>query len=68
MHDASFMLSTGVNLKYEKNIAEGVGAMAVTEGYENIRSFEISEGRFISSYEMQAGKKVVVVGAEIANK
>ncbi len=68
MHDAAFMLSTGTTLKYKKNEVRGAAAMAITDGYENIRSFEIIEGRFISPYEIKAGKKVVVIGSKIADQ
>jgi putative ABC transport system permease protein len=65
---ASFVLRQGEQFKYQKNIASDVIIWATTTDFENIRTFEISDGRYFTSEEIVAGKNVVVIGAELANR
>lgn len=60
--------SQRVMLKYRNNVANEVGAAAVTENYEEVRSFEIEEGRYFSQYEESSGKNVIILGAVIAER
>jgi putative ABC transport system permease protein len=55
-------------IKYKKNVASNIEIMAVTPEFENIRSFEIENGRYFSSEEAASGKNVAVIGAIIAEK
>lgn len=64
----SLQTSQRVNLKYRNNVANEVGAAAVTENYENVRSFEIEEGRYFSKYEESSGKNVIILGAVLAER
>jgi putative ABC transport system permease protein len=65
---ASFVLRQGEQFKYEKNVASDVIIWATTTDFENIRSFEIGDGRYFTSEEIVAGKNAVVIGAELANR
>jgi putative ABC transport system permease protein len=64
----AFTLSSGVNVKYGNNFASNTGMWAVSEDFEKIRSFDIEEGRYLTSYEISAGRSVVVIGNEIATQ
>lgn len=64
----SLQTSQRVNLKYRNNVANEVGAAAVTENYEDVRSFEIEEGRYFSKYEESSGKNVIILGAVLAER
>jgi putative ABC transport system permease protein len=55
-------------IKYKKNVANDIEIMAVTPEFENIRSFEIENGRYFSPEEAASGKNVAVIGAIIAEK
>ncbi|HEX2921011.1 MAG TPA: ABC transporter permease [Bacteroidales bacterium] len=55
------------NLKYKNNNAN-VYLAAVTHDFEKIRSFEVERGRYFSPFELSAGRNVVVLGYEIADK
>lgn len=65
---ASFVLRQGEQIKYQKNVAGDVIIWATTVDFENIRSFEIQDGRYFTPEEIGAGKNVVVLGAEIAER
>ena len=41
---------------------------AVTIDFENVRSFEIENGRYFSPFEASSGKNVAILGAEIADR
>ena len=55
-------------VKYNKNLANEASVWAVTGEFENIRTFEIEDGRFFSPEESSSGKNVAVVGAVIAER
>jgi putative ABC transport system permease protein len=67
---ASVCLSVGqsVQIKYKKNLASDVYASAVSPEFENIRSFEIDNGRYFTPEELAAGRNSAIVGAVIAEK
>jgi len=65
---ASFVLRQGEQFKYEKNNASDVIIWATTTDFENIRTFEIADGRYFTSEEIVAGKNSVVIGSELANR
>lgn len=60
--------SRSVRLEYRSNSASDVPIVAVSQNYENVRSFEIERGRYFSKYEESAGKNVVVLGAELVEQ
>jgi putative ABC transport system permease protein len=55
-------------LKYVKNLARDANVWAVTSEFDNIRSFEINNGRYFTQEESASGKNVAIVGAMIAEK
>ena len=55
-------------IKYNKNLANDINIWAATQEFENIRSFEIQNGRYFSPEESSSGKNVVIVGAVIAER
>ncbi len=63
-----FVLSQGEQLKYKKNLASDVEIDAPTNDFENIRTFEISDGRYFTPEENSTGKNIIVIGAELASK
>jgi putative ABC transport system permease protein len=65
---ACFLAAQAKKIKYKKNIANDVTVAAITIEFQDIRSFEIENGRYFSPFEASSGKNVAVVGAEIATK
>jgi putative ABC transport system permease protein len=65
---ACFTVGQSKQLKYKKNLASDAVIWAVSHEFENIRSFEIENGRYFSPEESASGKNVAIVGAVIAEK
>ncbi len=55
-------------ISYRKNVASDAVVAALTNEFQNVRSFEIEEGRYFSPYESSSGKNVALIGAEIASR
>lgn len=56
------------SIKYEDNQIDNVSIRAVTEGYYEIESLHLEEGRFFNAAESNSGSMVAVIGYEIAKK
>ncbi len=65
---ACFSVRQGKQIKYRKNLASDAGVEAVTHEYNNIRSFEIGNGRYFSPEESASGKNIAILGAVIADR
>jgi putative ABC transport system permease protein len=65
---ACFSFFQPKQIKYKKNLANDVGIWAATHEFENIRSFEIENGRYFSPEESASGKNVAIVGAVLAER
>jgi putative ABC transport system permease protein len=65
---ACFSIMQSKQIKYKKNLANDAIIQAVTHEFENIRSFEIENGRYFSPEESASGKNVAIVGAVIAER
>jgi putative ABC transport system permease protein len=65
---ACFSVMQSKQIKYKKNLASDARIWAVTHEFENIRSFEIENGRYFSPEESASGKNVAIVGAVIAER
>jgi putative ABC transport system permease protein len=55
-------------IRYKKNSANDIRIWATTHEFENLRSFEIENGRYFSPEESATGKNVVILGSVIAEK
>jgi putative ABC transport system permease protein len=64
----AMIIEQSKQLKYRKNLASEARIWAVTSEFENIRSFEVEDGRYFSPEESASGKNVAVVGAVIAKR
>ena len=66
--EMAFAIQTQVTVKYKNNSAENITFFSTTHDYQNIRSFEIEQGRYFSLFESRTGKNIAILGAEIADK
>jgi putative ABC transport system permease protein len=63
----SFTMNVGrETVKYEDKSVSNVEVTAVTEGYYDIESLQLAQGRFFNESESNSGTPVVVLGDEIA--
>lgn len=65
---ACLVASTRQTVKYKSNIANEITILGASDGFQEIRSFEIAEGRYFSPFEVSGGKNIAVVGSELAAK
>lgn len=65
---ACFTVMQSKQIKYQKNLANDVTIWAATHEFENLRSFEIDNGRYFSPDESASGKNVAIIGAVIAER
>lgn len=61
-----FLSAVGRRIEYGNNNVEGATLFGVTDGFQDIRSFELEKGRYFSPIEAGAGRNVVVIGQKIA--
>ena len=66
--EISFVVSTQANVHYKDNRIDNINFMGVSQGFENIRSFDIQSGRYFSDFEMNSGKNLCLIGQNIATK
>jgi putative ABC transport system permease protein len=69
LSDASaFIVSFRSLLKYNRNSSPDNSILSVTEQYDEIRSFEVEQGRYFTPFELHTGRHLVVLGSEIASE
>jgi len=61
-----FLSAVGRRIEYKNSNVEGATVFGVTDGFKDIRSFEVEDGRYFSPIESKAGRNVVVIGSKIA--
>src|SRR6056297_3536901 len=54
-------------IRYQNNTAADITIMGATDGFQNIRSFEIEQGRYFSPFEVTGGRNIAVLGSELAS-
>jgi putative ABC transport system permease protein len=64
--DVGFVVSTNQTSKYENNKIENTNFIGVSNNIENIRTIEIEKGRYFTSFEINSGRNICVIGYTIA--
>ena len=65
---SAFMVFSRKTIQYKNDYAENIEIIGTSQGYENIRNFEIESGRWFAPFESGNGKNVAVMGAVIASE
>ncbi len=65
---ASFIIVSQKTVQYQDNYANNIQIFGAEHDYENIRNFEISNGRYFSLFESNNGKNKAILGSEISRK
>jgi putative ABC transport system permease protein len=63
-----FCITQPKQIKYRKNLANDVIVWAATHEFENLRSFEIDNGRYFSPEESASGKNIAIIGSVLAER
>jgi len=64
--NACFISAVGRRIEYGNNNVDGATLFGVSDGFQEIRSFELDRGRYFSPIEGSSGRNVVVIGSKIA--
>jgi putative ABC transport system permease protein len=65
---ACFFAFANKPIKYRNNSIDRADIWGTTEEFEELRSFDISNGRFLTPFEFHNGKNMAVIGSTIAEK
>ncbi len=68
LNDAvAFMSQVNKTVKFQNNYMENVGILGVSQDFDKVWGFELSDGRYFSQIESASGKSIAIIGADIAN-
>lgn len=59
---------TSTTVKHRDNELEGVSAYGVSSNFDKLQNVDISEGRYLSDAELNAGSQVAVIGHDVADQ
>lgn len=63
---SAFMIAMSRTVRYQDRSVDNATVIAVTQDYDKVWSFELSEGRYFTPGESAGGKNVAVIGSTIA--
>lgn len=64
---AAFRMAARKTVKYKSNSVQNTVVAGISYDADKIKSFELSEGRYFTRNETDAGYRVAILGADIAN-
>lgn len=64
--DVGFVVSTNQTSKYQDNKIENTRFIGVSNNIEKIRTIEIEKGRYFTTFEINSGRNICVIGFVIA--
>lgn len=68
LNDAvAFMSQVNKTVKFQNNYMENVGILGVSQDFDKVWGFELSDGRYFSQIESASGKSIAIIGADMAN-
>ncbi len=65
---SAFIVNSRKSLKYKRNELSDGRIQGVSDGYENIKVFDIQNGRYFSQTELGLGRNVAILGSEICQE
>jgi len=65
---ACFFAFASRTVEYKNNSIESIQLWGTSNEFEEVRSFEIIDGRFITDFEFHTGRNVAVIGYTIADE
>lgn len=63
---AAFVISTRITVKYKSSSIENVTIICASHQYDQVKNFEIADGRYFTEIESAAGRPVAVIGDVLA--
>ncbi len=68
LYAAAYMTSVSKSVSYNGKSLSGTTVMGISEDFDKVWDFGLSDGRIISLSEFDGGRNVVMLGAEVATK
>jgi putative ABC transport system permease protein len=65
---SAFIIAPQATVQYQDNYANNINIFCAEHTYEDIRSFDIANGRYFSLFESNNGKSRAILGSEIARQ
>jgi putative ABC transport system permease protein len=65
---STFIIGTSREVSYGPNSYSNAGIMGVSDGFEQIWSFNVENGRYFSQQEANGGASVAIIGDELAKQ
>lgn len=62
-----YIVEANKTVKYHNNSIENANIIGVSQDYQKVKSFELSEGRYFTEAESNSGKPYAIIGVTIAN-
>jgi putative ABC transport system permease protein len=62
----AYMVQVNKTVKYRNNYVENVGVMGVSQDFDKVWKFELSDGRYFSGSESLGGRNIALIGNDIA--
>jgi len=66
--ESCFVSATDRRVEYKNNLSDRTTIMGASDGFQNIRSFEIEKGRYFSPFEVEGGRNIAVIGCDLADE
>ncbi len=66
--ESCFVSFSNRTVKYKNNLSENTTIIGASDGFQNIRSFEIEQGRYFSPLEVAGGRNIAVIGIDLADE
>jgi putative ABC transport system permease protein len=63
----AFFVQVNKTVKFRNNYVNNVGVMGVSQEFDKVWKFEVTDGRYFSPTEFNSGKNVAIIGADIAS-
>jgi putative ABC transport system permease protein len=63
---AAFLIDTRITIKYKSNSIENVTIVCASHQYDQVKNFEIADGRYFTDIESSAGRPVAIIGSVLA--
>jgi putative ABC transport system permease protein len=67
VEDAAFMFAVQRDVYYKNNSIQNVSVVCISHDYNKVLPFDLQEGRYFTQLESNAGRNVVIIGADIAS-
>jgi putative ABC transport system permease protein len=64
----TFIVAPQATVQYMDNYANNIQLFCAEHSYENIRNFDIANGRYFSPFESSNGKSRAIIGSELAKQ